>query len=83
MEEMYCIRTHIQARQHHYEKGMGRRPLVGLWREERTSLGIVRASFLLNVLVPKQLCPGYFLSLSSHLSSIIAGGELRALDYQW
>ena len=30
----YGIRAHIQARQYRYEKGMGRRPFVGLWREE-------------------------------------------------
>ena len=30
----YGIKAHIQPRQCHYEKLMGRRPFVGLWREE-------------------------------------------------
>ena len=34
VEEIYVIRDLIQARQYHYEKGMGRRPFMGLWREE-------------------------------------------------
>ena len=30
----YGIRAHTQAQQYHYEKGLGRRPSVTLWREE-------------------------------------------------
>ena len=88
----YGIRAHIQAKQYHYEKGMGRRPFVGLWREEivpffsdkeglisRLSYERLNARFWL---------PNSFVRdiLSSHLASIVAGGELRALGeimYKW